>query len=353
MNPPAPKRKLLLIGAAVVLLVLLSYLVFGRRGTLVLTGIVTTDDVIVSPEIQGRLQELTVKEGDAVKAGQLLGRIEPQEGQADLSFYENSERQAAATVTSAQADLQYQRDLTQGQIKQAEAVLASAQAQVTAAASDFENARLNFRREGELHGSGADSDQAFDAARTAFAGAQARLESARKQGLAAESAVALARANLDQVQVRLAVLQGDTSGLAAFGAQKDKARIRLGYTELRAPIDGVVDVRAALPGEVVNVGQPVVTLVNPDDLWVRADVEESYVDGIRLGDVLTVRLPSGAEREGTVFFRGVDADYATQRDVSRTKRDIKTFEIRLRCDNRDRGLALGMTAYVLMPLRSR
>ena len=190
---------------------------------------------------------------------------------------------------------------------------------MTAAASDFENAQLNIKREGELHGSGADSDQAFDAARTAFAGAQARLESARKQGLAEESAVALARANLDQVQVRLAVLQGDTSGLAAFGAQKDKARIRLGYTELRAPIDGVVDVRAALPGEVVNVGQPVVTLVNPDDLWVRADVEESYVDRIRLGDVLTVRLPSGAERPGTVFFRGVDADYATQRDVSRTK----------------------------------
>ena len=59
-----------------------------------------------------------------------------------------------------------------------------------------------------------------------------------------------------------------------------------------------------------------------------------------------MRLPSGAEREGTVFYRGVDADYATQRDVSRTKRDIKTFEIRLRCDNADRSLAVGMTAYV-------
>jgi len=127
----------------------------------------------------------------------------------------------------------------------------------------------------------------------------------------------------------------------------------LGYTELKAPVDGIVDVRAALQGEYVNAGQAVVTLVNPDDLWVRADVEESYVDGIRLGDVLMVRLPSGAERPGTVYFRGVDADYATQRDVSRTKRDIKTFEIRLRCDNRDRSLALGMTAYVLMPLRRR
>ena len=50
------------------------------------------------------------------------------------------------------------------------------------------------------------------------------------------------------------------------------------------------------------------------------------------------------------FYRGVDADYATQRDVSRTKRDIKTFEIRLRCDNEDRSLAVGMTAYVLLTL---
>ena len=45
----------------------------------------------------------------------------------------------------------------------------------------------------------------------------------------------------------------------------------------------------------------------------------------------------------------MDADFATQRDVSRTKRDIKTFEIRLRCDNKDRALAVGMTAYVILP----
>ena len=126
--------------------------------------------------------------------------------------------------------------------------------------------------------------------------------------------------------------------------------MQLGYTEIRAPINGFVDTRVALQGEVLNPGQGIVTLINPDDLWVRADVEESYIDRIHLADKLTVRLPSGATREGTVFYRGADADYATQRDVSRTKRDIRTFEIRLRCDNRDRSLAVGMTAYVLLPL---
>jgi HlyD family secretion protein len=137
---------------------------------------------------------------------------------------------------------------------------------------------------------------------------------------------------------------------AAASAQRAKADVRLRYTEIHAPIDGIVDVLAARVGEVVNPGQPILTLINPDDLWVRVDVEESYIDRVRIGEKLTVRLPSGVEREGTAFYRGADAGFATQRDVSRTKRDIKTFEVRLRVDNRDRRLAVGMTAYVLLPV---
>jgi HlyD family secretion protein len=138
--------------------------------------------------------------------------------------------------------------------------------------------------------------------------------------------------------------------LAAAEAQKTRAQVRLGYTEIRSPIAGVVAVCAARQGEVVNPGQPIVSLINPDDLWVRADLEETYIARIRLGDRMPVRLPSGAERTGTVFFRGVDASYATQRDVSRTKRDIKTFEICLRVDNSDRRLWPGLTAYVSVPM---
>ena len=91
-------------------------------------------------------------------------------------------------------------------------------------------------------------------------------------------------------------------------------------------------------------------LINPDDLWVRADIEETYIERIKLGDQLKVRLPSGEERLGTVFYRAMDAGFATQRDVSRTKRDIKTFEIRLRIDNKDRRLAVGMTTYIELPV---
>ena len=265
------------------------YATTRKPARIILTGIVTTDEVIVSSEIQGRLQQLSVKEGDPVTNTELLGVIQPQEQLANTAFYTSSEQQSTADLAQAQADL--------------------------------ENARLNLERIKVLYTNNVESVQTYDQARTTWESAAARVESVKRQ-------------------------------IQAAAAQREKAAVQLGYTDIRAPIDGIVDTRAALQGEVVNPGQAIVTLINQDDLWVRADVEETYVDRIRLGDKLPVQFPSGTVRDGIVFYRSADADYATQRDVSRTKRDIKTFQIRLRCDNRDRRLALGMTAYVTLPLKN-
>jgi HlyD family secretion protein len=345
------KRRLRWLIPLLILAVAAIYVaVEWRPRRLLLTGIVTSDEVIVSSEIQGRLQKLLVRQGDTVAADQLLAVIRPEEWKADLEFFENSARQSASLVAGAEADLRFELAQADSQIKQAEANLAAATAQVAQGEADFENARLTFKREAELNKNGVDSAQAFDLARTACDSAKARAESYHRQEDAARAAVALARADAEQVAVRQAALEAGRHQLSAAQAQAQKAQVQLGYTEIHAPTAGIVNVRAALPGEVVNPGQAILTLIDPDNLWVRLDVEESYVDRVRLGETVTVRLPSGAEREGTVFFRGVDADYATQRDVSRTKRDIKTFEIRLRCDNRDRALAVGLTAYVALPL---
>lgn len=321
-----------------------------RPHEIVLTGIVTTDEIIVSPEIQGRLQQTLVREGDAVTNHQLLALIKPQEWRQDVAFYAQTEKQSAAQVTQAEAELKFQEVQTTNQVLQAEATLASIKAQVTQAEADLDLAVKNLDRERGLYKKGAESVQVLDQMRTTKESAQARVDSLRKQVLAAQATVALAQSNEELVTVRRAGLEVVKHQMEAVGAQKEKAQVRLDYTEIRAPMNGLVDVRVALEGEVVNPAQPVLTLLNPDNLWVRADIEESFIGRIKLGDKMQVQLPSGVKREGTVFFRGVDADYATQRDVSRTKRDIKTFQIRLRCDNRNRDMAVGMTAHVVLPL---
>ncbi len=346
------KRRVRLVAILLVVVVAIvaGFLLTRPPSRITLTGMVTTDQVIVGSEIQGRLQHLLVREGDTVTNHQLVAVIQPQEQKADMEFFVKTEQQSEWQVAQAEADLRYQEIQTTNQIQQAIANFEAAQAQVTQAEADAENARLTADRQQNLFRQKVEPPQVYDQARTTYESAKARVEATRKQAQAAESAVALAKANAEQVTARRAALEMNMQQLAAAKAQKQKAKVRLDYTEIRAPIDGTIDVRAALQGEVVNPGQAIVTLINPDNLWVRVDVEETYIDRIRLGSKYPVILPSGAELEGTVFYRSAAGDYATQRDVSRTKRDIKTFEVRLRCDNHDRRLAVGMTAYVRVPL---
>jgi HlyD family secretion protein len=320
-----------------------------RPGEVVLTGIVTTHEVTVSPLIQGRLDRLLVKEGDTVAQGQLLASIDPQELQADRAFYAHAVQGASDQVEQQEAALSYQRELVRDQIRQAEAVLAAAEAQSKEVVADLELNRLNLGRAEELYKKQVYPAQSVDQARSAFQTTQARAESLRRLVESQRAAVAVARANEDQIAVQLKTVQAGRTQVLAATAQKSKADVRLGYAEVHSPIQGIVAVLAVRQGEVVGVNQTILTLINPEDLWVRADVEESYIEGIHLGDALTVRLPSGVEKPGTVFYRSVVADFATQRDVSRSKRDIRTFEIRLRLDNRDRGLWPGLTAYIILP----
>ena len=347
-----PKKR-----AAILLVLLLAAgagaYAYRRIGppALVLTGIVTTDDVIVSAQIAGQIGQLLVAEGATVKKDQLVAVIVPDELKADTAYFAQNVEGMSSQIRESEAALRLQERQNADQIRQAESTLASIEAQVEAAVADLEQARVTFSRTQNLSRQNVVSAQELDAARTAQTAAQSKLDALRKQVDAQRAAVAMARSNAEQTAVRRSQVQTSEHMKRAASAQSAKADVRLRYTEIHAPIDGLVDVRAARVGEIVSPGQPIVTLVNPDDLWVRADVEESYIDRVRIGDTLTVRLPSGVERPGTVFYRSVDAGFATQRDVSRTKRDIKTFEVRLRVDNTDRRLAVGMTAYVLMPVQ--
>ncbi len=165
-----PRRKLAATLAAAVALLgagLAAYLYSGPRA-LVLTGIVTTNDVLVSPQTAGQLAQLLVKEGDTVKKGQLLALIDPRELQADTAYYAHSAEAQTSQVREAEAALRFQERQTADQISQAESTLASAEAQEKASAADLESARLTYERSRSLSGQGVVSTQDLDQARTAW-----------------------------------------------------------------------------------------------------------------------------------------------------------------------------------------
>ncbi|HEX4353179.1 MAG TPA: efflux RND transporter periplasmic adaptor subunit, partial [Polyangiales bacterium] len=265
---------------------------------LVLTGVVTTDDVNVSAQLAGQIDRLLVKEGDHVERDQLLAVLSDAELSADRNFFERTAESSHDQMQESAATMHYQEQLVAQQIREADATLASVVAQYAEAKANLELARQKLARDEAVWKTGGLSAETIDLSRNAYAVAQARTDAFEKQVEAQRAALGLARSAEQQVLAKRSALSMATRQLEAATAQKVKADVRLAYTELRAPIAGIVDVRAARAGEVVSVGQPVVSLVDPDDFWVRADVEESYIDRVRIGDTLQVKLPSGELRRG-------------------------------------------------------
>lgn len=128
-----------------------AYYVYSKPPTaLVLTGIVTTHDVVVSPQIGGRLALLNVREGDTVTRRQVVAEIEPAELAAERAYYDYSAEGMASQVREGEAALRYEEKRNADQIKQAEAALAIADAQRAAAVADAERAKVTFDRTREL-----------------------------------------------------------------------------------------------------------------------------------------------------------------------------------------------------------
>jgi HlyD family secretion protein len=343
-------RNKFIILLSVIFCIALGYYFFStpRLKDLVLIGTVDSNQVIVSPQMQGRISKLLVDEGTPVKAGDLIAVL-------DRSELEAEERAAAATIDSLRSkvsETQYTERSTRGStssdVVNAQAKLASMRAQLVQAEATLQRTESDSRRMIGLANAGVASEQEKVQAETNLQAAQANVEALKEQVSATQADLNAAIARTHQASAAQSTVASTRAQLVNAEAQLKEAEVRLGYTKIYAPVTGTVSVRAAREGEVLNPGQPIVTIVDLSDTWVRAAIPETYADHIGLGDTLKIQLPGGTITSGKVFFKAAEADFATQRDVSRRKRDIKTLILKVRLDNPKGAYVPGMTADVLV-----
>jgi HlyD family secretion protein len=343
------RNKFLIVLSIICGVALLYYLFSTPRSTdLVLIGTVDSNQVIVSPQMQGRIQKLLVDEGTQVKQGDLIAILDPSELEAEA-------RAAAATISSLQSRVsetrateQATKGATSSSVANAEAALSATRAQLLQAEATLQRVQSDSRRLVELAKQGVASEQESVQAESNLKAQQAVVQSLRDQVSAAQAQLNMAIANTHQANAARSTVASTRAQVANAEAQLKQAEVRLGYTKIFAPVSGTVSVRAAREGEVLNPGQPIVTIVDLSDTWVRAPIPETEADHIGLGDTLRVRLPGGTVVNGKVFYKAAEADFATQRDVSRRKRDIKTIVLKVRLDNPKGAYVPGMTAEVLV-----
>jgi HlyD family secretion protein len=305
--------------------------------------------VIVSPQMTGRIITLNVDEGSTVKKGDLIAVLDSTELEANLAATKANVTSLEEQVNEANHNYTWTNGQTDASLIEANERATFAQAQLEPAREQLKRDRDDLRRMQQLFDKGEVSAQDRDHAEAAVRISQANVTALEQATKAETAAVNVAQANRIQVDARKSAISTTIAQLEQARASEAQMATQLGYTKIYAPLDGIVSVRVAKQGEVVAIGAPIVVVVDVDHLWVRADVEETYVASIVVGQKLRVELPSGDITEGPVIFRGVENDFATQRDVSRTKRDIRTFAVKVAIPNPDRQLFTGMTATVLLP----
>lgn len=225
------------------------------------------DVTVMASRVAGFIAQVAVEDNQEVHSGDLLVKLDDRDYRAALAKAEalvDGER-------AALANLEASRRLQQAKVAEARAGIAST-------AAESERAHEDQVRYRNLSSSSAVSVQAFQKADAEY-----------KQALAAQQRT---RAALDAAERQLEVIdtqkQQVEAALAATEADRETARLNLGYTELRAPFDGVIGNRSAHQGSYATVGAALVSVVPAKGLWVDANFKENQLAHMRPGEQVTV-----------------------------------------------------------------
>ena len=317
------------------------------RGLMV-DGIVDANQVVVSPKVQGILEQLSVDEGSSVRAGQLIARLDTAELSADVEADRASVANLRAQLEQSQSNYRLALDETAGDLAGARARLAAAKAQLALSEAQLERNQSDFQRTKTLTTQGVSAPQELDHMTADLRSQQAMVSAQQEQVRAAEGDLKHAEAGEYRKLAAQSAIESTKAQLRNAESELEAAMARLGYTDVVSPISGVISVLVARQGEVVGPSAPVATIVDPRNTWVRVGIPETYAAQIGVGEKIPVRFPSGEIVDGTVICKSVEGDFASQYDLNQTDREIRSISIKIAVPNPELKYTPGMTVKVII-----
>jgi len=382
------KRKIIPI-VFIVLLVGVGGLVYRgqyqeRAAELYYSGTIEATEANIAFQVSGRVREVPVDEGRAVKAGDLLAVLAQEEFVARRNQSRANLEKQQKTLSQLEAALEVSRRVLPAEVERAEASekalaaqlaqaeagyrpqeLKSAQLAVDEAKAALEDARRNKDRYDQLFSRNVVSERDRDAAQLRYETAlkeygRARqnsamlkegyrredIETARARLKEAQAAVKLARSNLKRIEVAERDVDAGRAAVDAARAALELAEIQLGYTELRAPFDGIIVSRNIEPGEVVSSGQEVFSISNLSEVDLKVFVPETEIGKVKPGQAATVKIDTFPDKtyQGWVAFVSPEGEF-TPKIIQTHKERVKlVFLVKITIPNPQLELKTGMPA---------
>ncbi len=383
-NPSVVKRKppirlllplaLLIAGAGVGIWYFMSR---PSSDALRLSGRIEGYPTDVGAKVGGRVNSVTVREGDRVQKGAMIVKLDDAEIQAQLqgaaarllSAQQQAQQAAIQTqvlenqISEAQLTRQQSIGDAKGKIYQADANVAAAQAQLSQAQAQLNQANSELRlaavnrdRYAQLAKEGAATKLQFDQAQTAYETAQATVRSREAAIVANQRQVNAAQGGYVQAQTsginpeirttQIARLEQQLgiarSQLAAAQAEvknaeaaKQQVLAQVAYLNVASPIDGVVLTRSVEPGQVVTTGKTLLTVLDPTLIYLRGYVPEGDIGKVKVGQSARVFLDSAPDRalDGTVTAIDTQASFTPENIYFQQDRVKQVFGVRISLTN--------------------
>lgn len=327
------RRRPVAIAVVVALAAIVATVLLVRRGShggsIEASGTVEATEAELGFTVPGRVESVLVQEGDTVRAGAELVRLDRSETRA-------RREQAAAQARAARATLlELERGARPEELAQARAAAQAAQDKLDEAQRDFDRAQA-------LHERALVSQQDFDRAQTTLAVARSQRDQAREALRLTE-----AGPRPEQIEAARATLASAEAAVRSLDAT-------LAQMVVHAPFAGLVTVRHHEPGEIVQAGAPAITLLDRDDRWVRIYVPETRVGAVSIGQPASITSDSfkGTTYRGTVSYVSSEAEFTPKTVQTREERVKLVYAVKVRITGDPRQeLKPGMPADVVLEER--
>ncbi len=299
------------------------------------SGYVEATDTRVASEVAGRVESVTVREGERVSAGQTVITLSNPDLGLQLTRLEAERAAADAQLRLLLAGSRVE------DIDQAEAQVAAASSDLAAATADRDAAAADAARTAQLAEARAGSLKARDDAQARLRAADARVAALRDRVQAARAVVARLTAGPRREDVEAARARRQ-----AVEAQMAQVRQDISDLTITAPSNGVVSSRLVEPGELVGPRTPLLVVLDLDCAWVTAYVDEPRIGTVTLDQKATVRTDAGQTLDGRVSFIAPRAEFTPRNVQTASERARLVYRVRVDVDNRQGVLKPGMPVEV-------
>ncbi|HTE47320.1 MAG TPA: HlyD family secretion protein [Gemmatimonadaceae bacterium] len=254
----------------------------------------STDDAAVDghlvpvlAKVSGYVQAVNVSDNDLVKSDSLLVQIDPAEYRVRLAQADAELSAAHASAGGAGSNGQ-----AQAQVEQATGQRSSLDAQITAAKANEQKAKQDLARMEELAGKQVISKMQLDGARATAEAASANVVALERQTATATGGISSAQAGVRLADARLKGAQ----------ASRDNAALQLSYTRVLAPSSGIVSRKQVEPGQLIQAGQPLLTVVTDTGAFITANFKETQLGDLKIGQPVEIEVDAygGATALGCV-----------------------------------------------------